>query len=57
MGQIEPASARALVAASVECFAELGFHATTTRDISSRAGLSPAAVYYHFPSKADLPTR
>lgn len=35
-------------------FAERGFHATTTRDIAARAGLSPAGVYVHFPSKADL---
>lgn len=35
-------------------FAERGFHATTTRDIASRAGLSPSGVYVHFPSKEDL---
>ncbi|NLJ52774.1 MAG: TetR/AcrR family transcriptional regulator [Intrasporangiaceae bacterium] len=35
-------------------FAERGFHATTTRDIAARAGLSPAGVYVHFPSKEDL---
>ncbi len=35
-------------------FADRGFHATTTRDIASRAGLSPAGVYVHFPSKEDL---
>ena len=40
-------------AAIVE-FAERGFHATTTRDIAARAGLSPAGVYVHFPSKEDL---
>lgn len=52
--QIEPSNARALAAAGIECFAEMGFHATTTRDIAGRAGLSPAAVYVHFPSKAHL---
>ena len=31
-----------------------GFHATTTRDIASRAGLSPAGVYVHFASKEVL---
>lgn len=35
-------------------FADRGFHATTTRDIAARAGLSPAGVYVHFPSKEDL---
>ncbi len=44
---------RLLDAAAGE-FADKGFHATTTRDIASRAGLSPAGVYVHFPSKEDL---
>jgi AcrR family transcriptional regulator len=46
--------ARELAAAGVECFAEKGFYGTTTRDIAERVGLSPAAVYVHFRSKADL---
>lgn len=41
----------ALLGSAVRCFAEHGFHATTTRDISGGAGLSPAAMYVHFPSK------
>ena len=43
-----------IVAAAVEAFAERGYHATTTRDIAARAGLSPAALYVHHPSKAAL---
>ncbi|RYJ05911.1 MAG: TetR/AcrR family transcriptional regulator [Actinomycetales bacterium] len=43
-----------LVLAAVEAFAEKGFTATTTRDIASRAGMSPAAVYVHHDSKEDL---
>ncbi len=43
-----------LFAAAAESFADKGFHATTTRDIASRAGLSPAGVYVHFASKEDL---
>ena len=43
-----------LFAAAAEAFADKGFHATTTRDIASRAGLSPAGVYVHFASKEDL---
>ena len=35
-------------------FAARGFHATTPRDIAARAGLSPAGVYVHYPSKEDL---
>lgn len=52
--QIEAPAARALATAGVECFAEKGFHPTTTRDIAKRAGLSPAAVYVYFPTKAEL---
>ena len=43
-----------LIAAAVEAFAEKGFAATTTRDIASRAGMSPAAVYVHHDSKESL---
>ncbi|MBK8468932.1 MAG: TetR family transcriptional regulator [Actinomycetales bacterium] len=40
--------------AATAAFADNGFHATTTRDIASRAGLSPAGVYVHFTSKEEL---
>jgi len=43
-----------LIEAAVEAFAEKGFAATTTRDIASRAGMSPAAVYVHHDSKESL---
>lgn len=43
-----------LVAAAVESFAAKGFHGTTTRDIASAAGMSPAALYVHHRSKEDL---
>ncbi len=43
-----------LLAAAVEAFAEKGFTATTTRDIASRAGMSPAAVYVHHDTKESL---
>jgi AcrR family transcriptional regulator len=45
---------RKLLTAAVRCFASNGFHATTTRDISSAVGLSPGALYVHFPSKEDV---
>jgi AcrR family transcriptional regulator len=49
------ASARErLVTAAVAAFSERGFHATTTRDIAARAGMSPAAVYVHHASKEEL---
>ncbi len=43
-----------LLEAAVEAFAEKGFTATTTRDIASRAGMSPAAVYVHHATKESL---
>lgn len=43
--------ARGLLTSAVRCFASNGYHATTTRDISTAAGLSPAALYVHFASK------
>lgn len=42
---------RGLLSSAVRCFAANGFHATTTRDIAEGVGLSPAALYVHFPSK------
>lgn len=47
-------TAHRLLEAAAEAFADRGFHATTTRDIASRAGLSPAGVYVHFSSKEEL---
>src|SRR3954453_7878092 len=43
---------RRIVDAAVAAFAARGFHATTTRDIALAAGLSPAGMYVHYPSKA-----
>ncbi|MFD9890274.1 TetR/AcrR family transcriptional regulator [Amycolatopsis sp. NPDC059027] len=51
---VQPETARRLMLAGVESFAQRGYHATTTRDIASAAGMSPAALYVHFPSKAAL---
>ncbi|WP_414637332.1 TetR/AcrR family transcriptional regulator [Actinophytocola sp.] len=49
---VRPDAARRLMAAAIESFATRGYHATTTRDIANAAGMSPAALYVHFPSKA-----
>ena len=43
-----------LAAAAIDAFAARGFHGTTTRDISTAAGMSPAALYVHYPSKEQL---
>ena len=49
-----PDTVQRLLEAGADAFSDNGFHATTTRDIASRAGLSPAGVYVHFASKEDL---
>lgn len=51
---VTPDAARRLLLGAVEAFAERGFHATTTRDIASRAGMSPAALYIHYKTKEEL---
>jgi AcrR family transcriptional regulator len=48
-----PAQQRILDAAA-HCFAERGFHGTTTRDIARQANLSPAVLYVHYPTKEDV---
>ncbi|MFC1415094.1 TetR/AcrR family transcriptional regulator [Streptacidiphilus cavernicola] len=52
--EIQPDAARRLLIAAVEAFASRGFHATTTRDIASGAGMSPAGLYVHYRSKEEL---
>lgn len=47
-------SARRVVAAAIECFAEFGFHGTTTRVLAARSNLSLGGIYVHFKSKMDL---
>ncbi|HET9383275.1 MAG TPA: TetR/AcrR family transcriptional regulator [Streptomyces sp.] len=52
--EVTPDAARRLLIAAVEAFAERGYHATTTRDIAGRAGMSPAALYIHYRTKEEL---
>jgi Bacterial regulatory proteins, tetR family len=42
-------SIRKLIIAAIECFAEYGFHVTTTRDIAKRAGMSPCRALRALP--------
>lgn len=49
-----PGGQRAILGAAVEAFSELGYHHTSMRDITGRAGVSISHLYYHFPSKLDL---
>lgn len=43
-----------LLAAAVEAFGQRGYHATTTREIAERAGMSPAGMYIHYQSKQEI---
>lgn len=49
-----PTSEERLLRAATTLFSDKGFEATRTRDISTTAGMSPSAMYVHFPSKEDL---
>jgi flavin-binding protein dodecin len=52
--EVEPPASRRLLAAALDCFACHGYHGTTTRQIADQAGMSPGAVYVHYPSKGEL---
>jgi AcrR family transcriptional regulator len=43
-----------LLRAAVEVMGESGYEGASIRDMADRAGVSVAALYYHFPSKQDL---
>ena len=44
----------AIMRAAVEVMGEDGYEGASIRDMAARAGVSVAALYYHFPSKHDL---
>jgi AcrR family transcriptional regulator len=50
-----PASGRdAILSAALERFYEVGYHATSIRDIARSAGMTAPSLYYHFTSKQDI---
>lgn len=55
MRKIDPAKQQAkrqqIVEAAILCFAEKGFHATSTAQICARAGMSPGNLFHYFPTK------
>jgi AcrR family transcriptional regulator len=52
-GRQRPGKA-AIMRAAVSVIGEQGYEGASVRDMASRAGVSVAALYYHFPSKRDL---
>ncbi len=44
----------ALLDATIDLLAEVGYGALTTREVAGRAGVSRGAQTHHFPTKADL---
>src|SRR3954464_2278401 len=53
-GRRERPGKEAIMRAAVEVMGEDGYEGASMRDMAARAGVSVAALYYHFPSKLDL---
>src|SRR5574341_1914909 len=49
-----PHTRKQILDASLRLFSERGFARTTVRDIARQAGITDAAIYYHFESKREL---
>lgn len=49
-----PVTREQILDASLRLFSEKGFARTSVRDIAHAAGITDAAIYYHFASKRDL---
>ncbi len=49
-----PHTRQQILDASLRLFSERGFARTTVRDIAREAGITDAAIYYHFESKREL---
>ncbi len=49
-----PHTRKQILDAALRLFSERGFARTTVRDIARRAGITDAAIYYHFESKREL---
>ncbi len=54
MDNLPGGTAGVIIAVARQIFFEKGYEKATTREISERAGISKAALYYHFKSKEDI---
>jgi AcrR family transcriptional regulator len=52
--RVQHPTSRRLMLAALESFSQLGYHGASTRDVATRASMSPAAVYIRFQSKAEM---
>jgi AcrR family transcriptional regulator len=52
--RVQHPTSRRLMLAALESFSKLGYHGASTRDVATRASMSPAAVYIRFQSKAEM---
>ena len=52
--KLEEQTRQRILAEAAEWFANHGYAATSMRDIAGAAGLTPGALYVHFPSKGQL---
>ncbi len=50
----QKAKMKQIVDAAVSCFANKGFHATSTAEICKAAGMSPGNVFHYFSSKMQI---
>ena len=53
-GRRERPGRAAILRAAVEVMGEVGYEGASMRDMAARAGVTVAALYYHFDSKLDL---
>lgn len=51
------ATRQAIEQAAIDLFAELGYNATSVRQIAGAAGIQPAAIYHWFPAKEAILTQ
>jgi len=53
-GTTAPGTRARIMETALELFSEQGYQRASMREIAERAGITKAAVFYHFPSKAHL---
>ncbi len=49
-----PVALDSVLAAAIDAFVETGYHGSSMRDISARAGMSVPGIYHHYPDKQTL---